>query len=993
MMIKKIIKDILNIVIITATIMTSCFNEVFALSDRAKETQYSVEMRENGEKVFKSSIGDNLNILPYISEEKGGDLSMEFSNPFCLGYTAVFMVFLYAGSGLTKLVATVSLIIAVAVIYSIASLKYSKYEICGANWLTWGSYEDLDASTLKNYRKHYPVMDSFGGSRKFDVDRCNADFSKCNDLTYPYYGKLIDNDFVGERTYLTINDRAFREKVYGGLEVPNEDCEDPREEAKEYDVNVKRNKTNSKMPQLYYMRGYEKGNYACDRFLMYKSVDNDEFDKAYKCCVKASNSVCVQEKSEKYKPVSGTVFCNVDKKTCSINGIMLEVFSGNDGNPGKYCLKTYSLCPYNFNIEHGTEKTKLFKSEINYSDKDNIEVNDECYDSDNDETLSCQGKISNFYQYNRHCTIVEEYNDVPTIDHSEYSLYMDKSCINFVGSSHNNKHEFYKSYNGYERIFNIYNSFTAPAAECITESLKNFLYNKAGHTVCNNVDYTDTEIPNDKEECPNRGVYIAKGQNLNDIGVSSPTVKLLSRIHGIIKLVLILMIALYGFNVLIQSEKLDRKGMVMLLIKVVLVVSFSASDWWYQQLFNFTYGLSNTMSNMMNKFAFDTTIYTTKNQYSDELSNEESYIKYDGCYFGDMSSLRTSDGSFVYLANNYSEYPINRRYISFFDTIDCKINKYLGVGIGINAPNIMKILAISLIWPFTLGIYLAVATLLLAFFAINFAIKAVYIFVMSSIAMAIMLYISPIIIPCILFKKTKGMFDKWLKNLISFALQPMILFLYTSIAITIMDKYTLGEAIFVGKGTPRELVCGYTCVNENGLIIDYEQSRGKDVYQKFYNNCTGGDSASYNKVIDLKRNSMLCFLNNITSSNWGIFQAFGIFLPKLVDFFLSDFISFLRVGFLFFILSSVLDTIPGVISTLTGGTSLPGADKGDPSKIYEKATGIFKTLNRAHKGIVKKFGGKAIGGIQGLGKKFSKDKDEKRKDVGVSNIFNEDDNK
>ena len=44
----------------------------------------------------------------------------------------------------------------------------------------------------------------------------------------------------------------------------------------------------------------------------------------------------------------------------------------------------------------------------------------------------------------------------------------------------------YKSYNGYETMFGRYQTFTAPAVECITETLKNFLFNRAGHTKCLN---------------------------------------------------------------------------------------------------------------------------------------------------------------------------------------------------------------------------------------------------------------------------------------------------------------------------------------------------------------------------------------------------------------------------------------------------------------------------------------------------------------------------
>ena len=82
-------------------------------------------------------------------------------------------------------------------------------------------------------------------------------------------------------------------------------------------------------------------------------------------------------------------------------------------------------------------------------------------------------------------------------------------------------------------------------------------------------------------------------------------------------------------------------------------------------------------------------------------------------------------------------------------------------------------------------------------------------------------------IPLILFKKTSGMFSKWLKNLIGFSLQPMILAAYVSISVMIIDNYSTGEALFVGQGLDnRELVCGYACKSATtGEILSYTTKR------------------------------------------------------------------------------------------------------------------------------------------------------------------------
>ncbi len=66
---------------------------------------------------------------------------------------------------------------------------------------------------------------------------------------------------------------------------------------------------------------------------------------------------------------------------------------------------------------------------------------------------------------------------------------------------------------------------------------------------------------------------------------------------------------------------------------------------------------------------------------------------------------------------------------------------------------------------------------------------ALHIFIISSISIISLIYISPITITCVLFKKTKNIFDKWWKYLLSFALQPVILFAYLGVLIFAFDTF------------------------------------------------------------------------------------------------------------------------------------------------------------------------------------------------------------
>ena len=97
-----------------------------------------------------------------------------------------------------------------------------------------------------------------------------------------------------------------------------------------------------------------------------------------------------------------------------------------------------------------------------------------------------------------------------------------------------------------------------------------------------------------------------------------------------------------------------------------------------------------------------------------------------------------------------------------------------------------------------------------ALFLIAFVIKATYIFLVSFIAISLIVHLSPFIIPLILFEKTKGIFDATVKNMLSFIIQPVLLYAYVGIFLTILDGVVTGDAIYKGGAPKKELYCKKT---------------------------------------------------------------------------------------------------------------------------------------------------------------------------------------
>lgn len=913
------------------------------------------------------------------------------------------------------------------------------YKLCGADWLIWGNEEvetvieqnngceNNECTAYENIKKYYPTLGDFNGSKKHAVARCITNPKDCADIVKANKCQVGENENtcipIDNGSLFNINDRVYRENLYDGEEIINYNCVDPREEARQYDIF--RNRADGKVYQTYYMRGYEAGNYACDRYLLYRKKSGDDFDEAYKCCKKAERSVCVYD----YEQFDHAVFCSIDSTgICRINNVELIIYKAADvdgDSTTRYCARTYNFCPYNFTIEGGSEIADKFKKVIDPKSQEDCEKNgnikngnieqcdlkyiqDDC--SENGEIYNnCLDNIKNFYQYHRHCVVVKVDDTSSSLLNESYAPFMDKSCLNGVGSSHNITLGSSRVYNDYSRVSGQYNNaMSANVAECFVETLKNFLFNRAGHTKCKDA----SEMPDKNETCKSGEIYI-KGMQLTDFNkdvendlYKYPLKEVIIAIRNIVKTFIMIAISLYGFNILIKGGKIgDRRTVVMFLIKISIILTLSYSKFWYDNLFAFTYGVSDSFFNAVSKITFDTTIDQNGNLVND-----------DGCFFGDINLIKNAETSpevlevlEQYPDNYYDQYPNDRRYMAFFDTLDCKMSKYLGYRGNYGAPSIFKILLYGLLNPFNLGLYMGVLAMFAGLLLLVFMIRIVYIFVASSAAVTILLFLSPIMIPLILFKKTSGMFSKWLKNLIGFSLQPMILAAYISISIMMVDTYATGDALFVGQGLDnRELICGYVCKSATtGEILSYTTKRSgiasvilrivdlfkdkpddyvissseiddDELYKDFFKDITLGTARSVamdmisledcgmeDTIVDIKESSPLCMMDNITL----ITNPIGLF-PTIADLGLDGIFSFLRFCCLMFILNMMLNKLSAMTSAIVGSSQIPGLPtSADLVNIAGKIMSIFNFVLRATKRLAS--GPLAIKTGELVGKGFS----------------------
>jgi type IV secretory pathway VirB6-like protein len=830
------------------------------------------------------------------TEEMFGDCSIELSNKYCsTALTAAYTAAKF-GPWRVKIGAWGTLVALAEGQYFKAKDFYDNSSLCGNDWYAYYQEDEYSA----------PIYGSYEGSRSDRVKKCLFGTEEERDEKS---GNCKTKDDIKQG--LVMSNRAYREFIYNGEEYEDDACKDPRQtEVKGYDGEYQR----------YYMRGKMEPNYACERFL----GDND----AYTCCTeKSQSSTCVQYKNDhKFCKIGSCNFAISNGLGSFIGSVELDIKQIGD----KICVSTQNLCPFNHNLGGGSRKIER-----------NCKKNDttcKCANSDGT-AKGCYSGPKNFCQLYRHCSLIP--GKVYVRQETYVSPYFDRACINFRGSSKNiTDYGLGGTVNvGGEKIgipFN-YQGFTAPAVQCIKETIENMFRNIAGHSRC----LSPSESPNDNEICQSGEYFYQKGQDLAEInpGLYQGSFSIVQdRLKTIVRLVITFAITMYGVKVIVQGGGIDKRSLLMLAIKIALIYYFTIGTAWKNIFFDGVYEASTSLGNIVMKV----TDFQSKEQINNVMQNAEDYAKQqdrklDGCQFSDQ---------------DYGD----KQYLAIFDTIDCKILKYLGVS-DTGMTNIF-IFALStlLIGPF--GAILFFGSLIFALFLITFVIRATYIFLVSFIAISLIVYISPIIIPLVLFEKTKNIFEGTAKTMLSFIIQPIVLYAYVGIFLVLLDNFVTGDALFTGEAPRKVLDCSKRCETSYGEVLNI--SANPDI-------CKPDQDMV---IVDPKDTSLLCVFNGINekAQSYGLLAPIGVFMPLYkmgISKMINVFFSIIKSTFVIYILSSFLTMIPNISSTLTGGFGkIQGIAGVGVLSILTGSYGLMKTIGK----VTASAGKGALGALKGAGK-------------------------
>ncbi len=703
-------------------------------------------------------------------------------------------------------------------------------------------------------------------------------------------GNVLEN----KNATFEITNKNYREFIYGGIEFPDngdDACKNPSTWTAAYRKKVLGYTDDS---QRYYMTGPANlPSFACHRFLTSTKGDNDikATKEAYECCKNRSQTtLCIENK----KSVFGIRAGDYEYKFCQLGSICRINKVGNgdqtdvkfDIYPSKressyICAKTYSVCPYDHPLGGGTEiKESLTGKDV--------------------------GRIANFCQFMNHCSKLPPLPRVNTRDY--VNDYISQACYDMKGDSQN--------VYGYSSELIPLNTkgFSAPMVQCFKETMENVFLNKAGHSLCQD----EVEMPNYKGECVS-GYIRKQGDGLSG---ESFFIKVQNKLRFVIKMVLVMSVTFFGFGLLIAVHStIDKKKLLAYVMKLGLVVFFALGSGWHTVFIDGVLGISHSLS----KIVFDIDIAKSEDQR-------------DGCQFPRFNYADQSETT----KYDHPKYPPGKDYLTIWDTLDCKIAFALGFGPSVNVPNLMMvILAGFFTGPY--GLIFSLGSFFMAIFLIMITVRAMHIFLLSMTSVILLIYVSPIVIPLSLFERTKDIFKNWWTQMLSFILQPVVLFLYMSILIVFFDKEVLTSHVrFQGDGkiNPKKILCNKEAKEKSAYCIlkdtgEFGNVPGLEVIGVFLP--TLGDS------YDISNESASEATVTVLSDTGNTIKDIGNRINLLQE----RGLALLKVGLILFILYTMLDQLSNIITKLVGGASLKG-DWGEklategPAAVYKAVRGIQK---------------------------------------------------
>ena len=788
--------------------------------------------------------------------------------------------------------------------WSLANEYFKDVYICGRGWKIWSKHQvELNKNSVTKwvlsdgiYKKALGLFKmtttsvEFTGANKYcstnpdgspaNPNRSPASKRFCDN---PTYFRTDTNKIIKGSDFPSGNDktkREYREFLYQGIEYDDNSstaCLNPVDEAGKSEWKNFLGYEGGK--QRYYFRGSgQMPNFACSRFLELGRKDIEGL-KAFTCCnEKSQNTICLEGRGHQFCRLGEDCSALLAGATPGLS-MKYKIFES-EANPNYICAKTYTACPYDHNVQGGTDTSEEYVM--------NPRIR------------------TNFCQYMNHCI------KLPPVSKYNYfdpdTFFLAESCQDLLGDSQFVSKSQIKITNKIPTLNS--RNFSAPMIQCFKETLENNFLQKEGMTLCEDRDekpIKDLAHPNGY--CKISGEETIKGRVINQTFFQ----KIQNRFRVPIKIALILSIVFFGFNILLATPEayINKKTVMTYLLKFGLVYFFCLGNAW-QGLF------MDSILNLSSEFSDIT--------FRPQSITEKSGKGTDGCDFPKYN-YESIANDITDIKSNPS-YPLGKKYLRIWDTLDCKIARALGYGPEISTPNLAKMIFSGFLTG-GLGITFFFAAFAYGFMLISIVMRAVHITIMSVMAIILLIYVSPLTIVCAMFERTKGIFENWWKQMLGFILQPMILFAYVGLMLTVFDNMFIGTAKFNPVSNDSSILPTVNC----------------DSYQD--------NGTTYNP----SDTSIYCILNFAKYSNYTGLEFFDLAMPVLTSLNPTKIRTLFQSAIIMFVFLQFFDKITTVAAKLVGGAELSSESAG---AMLEQVKKVTKGVQDRALNTVKRAGTKQI---------------------------------
>jgi len=857
-----------------------------------------------------------------------------------LGPICITSVAASYASCFTFIASTITYYSQIAEKFAKANTSFQTNQMCGSEWVTWKWDKPKQQWQVDDDTSYYGCLKSLftnPGEFQKSQEECKKYGKFTNGFLIPNSpNEVLSSKFHFDYTNTAqlrkvtkphITNQYYREYWFGGIEYEDNDegCKNPWEHDPNRRIRYLGYATDK---QRYYVRGSISEvaknslsiNYACDRFLRGVPGSEAKENIAYQCCKrKAQTSICIEQKlvsdsAKTYKQQHKYKFCSLGDDNCKIGDIQetaYKIFSSKK-NPEYICARTNNHCPYDHYLSGGTEKK--FES-IDHQDTSTPKV---------------KTVVANFCQHLAHCA--KSSNGVMRINLPSNS-YLSLACRNFVGDS------LFRSsaISGGRNLQDLSQSdiivqkksrnLTAPMVQCLKETLENYLLAKRA-LICN--DDQDYEL----EEYRKYGV--CNSGAINSPGTSpdgkSVFLKLRENFQNTIKVALTLSVALFGLLMLFAgnqvNEMLNKKTLAVFVFKIAIVSFFA---------------LGNAWENYFMKVAFEAPLEFAELVFQPVVRQSENKV-YDATKSATPRLSKSSDGCiFPPVDENgvvTKTYPVGKEYLRIFDTFDCKISHLLGYSADTNVPNFLKMIVVGF-FSGGLGFAFMLASVVFAFFMILIALRVVHLIIVTIIVLSILVYISPLAFCCLMFNRTQHIFQQWLSQIMGYIIQPVIIFAYLGLFLTVIDNAMIGNAEFVALNSSFDGNFQNINCDERDNVFDNDNN-----------------PATQNKIKP-KETSAICAMaeaglieNNVEVVKKIPLQPFNLVVTVFQDDGAKRLKSMFKLALITFIFYKIFEYITSLASSLTGAAD---------------STKMLNALKQNIQGIGKKIGN-VMGGAEKIGR-------------------------